>query len=92
MKFKELERIFSPLFWGEKGVEYAIQDMIEPSKEAKIKMIGYGIIIKKSLRLLGVPYIYEYCKNINPEAKEKTKENIRNSLLQKGYTLNQLPF
>jgi len=92
MEFKNLKRIFSPLFWEEKGVEYAIQDMIESSTEAKIKMIGYGILIRKSLRLLGVPYLYEYLMDRNPEAKEKSKENIRSSLLEKGYSSKQLPF
>jgi hypothetical protein len=92
MKMGDLKRIFSPLFWEEKSVEYAIQDIwIEPSREAKIKSIGYEAI-KKFLHLLGIPALYDFYKSRDPKTFYKMKENVRNSLLEKGYPPEKIRF
>ena len=76
-------------FWGEKTIEYLTQDSIDPSKEAKLKTMG-SILAGAALTATVIPVIYHLHKRRNPETIKKMKENIRNSLLEKGYKSEQI--
>jgi hypothetical protein len=91
-EYMKLERKYLDWgFWQEKTIEYTIQDGIEPSKEAKLKAMG-SILAGAALCATVIPVIYHLHKRRNPETVKKMKENIHNSLLEKGYSSEQISF
>jgi hypothetical protein len=76
-------------FWGEKTIEYLTQDTIDTSNEAKLKTMG-SILAEAVLTATVIPVIYHLHKRRNPETIKKMRENVRNSLLEKGYKSEQI--
>ena len=85
----KLKRIFNPLFWREKTTEYDTQRKIEPSRKIELKTMA-SALAETYLGLTIVSFIYYVREARKPETINKMKENVRNSLLEKGFSQDEI--